>query len=37
MVWDLVQIVFLLYVSITVPYRAALGIEIEFLSTNCGL
>ena len=33
-VWDLDQIVFLLYVSITVPYRAALGIEIEFLSTN---
>ena len=33
-VWDLVQIVFLLYVSITVPYRAALGIEVEFLSAT---
>jgi len=30
--WDLVQIVFLLYVSITVPLRASFGIEVQFLS-----
>ena len=32
--WDLAQVVFLLYVSITVPYRAALAVEIPFLSTT---
>ena len=32
--WDLAQVVFLLYVSITVPYRAALAGEIPFLSTT---
>ena len=31
-IWDLLQIVFLLYVSITVPYRACFGIEIPFMS-----
>ena len=32
--WDLLQIVFLLYVSITVPYRACFGVEIPFMSST---
>lgn len=31
-VWDLVQIVFLLYVSITVPMRASFEVVVEFMS-----
>lgn len=31
-VWDLVQIVFLLYVSITVPLRASFEVTVEFMS-----
>eukprot|EP01045_Picozoa_sp_COSAG04_P006148 COSAG04_NODE_298_length_17490_cov_10.214249_13_plen_177_part_00 len=30
--WDLLQVVLLLYVSITVPYRAALDVDVAFLS-----
>lgn len=31
-VWDLLQIVFLLYVSVTVPYRACFEVEVELFS-----
>lgn len=31
-VWDLLQIVFLLYVSVTVPYRACFEVDVELFS-----